>query len=384
MRVNSSGFLYNEGERMKKILFVIHDLMGGGAEKVLVNMVNNMDAQKYDITVLALFDEGVHRDSLKFDIHYKYFFKKCFKGNKYFFRLFTPEFWYKKAVGDEKFDIVVSYLEGTCARIVSGCNTQGTKKVAWIHRERDEKDYCVCFKSKKEADALYGRFDRIVCVAQSLKENFCSFNGLYDKTEVLYNVNETDKIIKLASEEADGNIFDGVPTVAFLGKVIKNKGIFRLAEIHVKLCRENIPHRFLIIGEGPDKEPVKNYLEENHSTENFVFTGFQKNPYKYLARCDLFVCASFAEGFSTAATEALVLGVPCVVTDCSGMKEMMGSGNEYGIVTENSTDALYDALRDMLTTPGKLYDYKNRAIKRGADFTMEKTLSKLEEFFDNI
>ena len=370
---------------MKKILFVIHDLMGGGAEKVLVNMVNNMNPDKYDITVLTLFDEGVHRDSLKSGIHYKYFLKKSFKGNKYFFRLFTPEFWYKKAVGNEKFDIVVSYLEGTCARFVSGCNITGAKKIAWIHRERDEKSYSVCFKSKKEADMLYSRFDKIVCVAQSLKENFCSFNGLYDKTEVLYNVNETDNIIKLAQEKTDDKLFDGgVPVIAFLGKVIKNKGIFRLAEIHVKLCRENIPHRFLIIGEGPETEPVKAFLKENNSTEDFIFTGFQKNPYKYLSRCDLFVCASFAEGFSTAATESLVLGVPCVVTDCSGMKEMLGSNNEYGIVTENSTDALYDALKNVLTIPGMIEDYKKRAAIRGKDFTMEKTLSKAEEFFDTV
>ena len=46
---------------MRKILFMIHDLSVGGAEKVLVNLVNNMDHEKFDVTVLALFDEGVNR-----------------------------------------------------------------------------------------------------------------------------------------------------------------------------------------------------------------------------------------------------------------------------------------------------------------------------------
>ena len=49
---------------MKKILFLIHDLGQGGAEKVLVNLVNNMDREKFDITVMSLFDVGVNRQFL--------------------------------------------------------------------------------------------------------------------------------------------------------------------------------------------------------------------------------------------------------------------------------------------------------------------------------
>lgn len=368
---------------MKKILFMIHDLMGGGAEKVLVNMVNNMSAEKYDITVLALFDEGVYKQALNKNIHYKYFFKKSFNGNKYFFRLFTPKFWYKKIIGDEKFDIAVSYLEGTCARIVAGCDDKKTRKIAWIHRERDENSYKVCFKNKKEADELYSSFDNIVCVAQSLKENFCSFNNLYEKTSVIYNVNETEKIIKLSKEDVDENIFDDdVPTISFLGKVIKNKGIWRLAHIHLELERKNIAHKFLIIGQGDEKNAVENYLKENNVQKNFIFIGFQKNPYKYLKRSSLFVCASYGEGFSTAATEALVLGVPCVVTNCSGMHEMMGQNDEYGIVTKNDEKSLLLGIEKILTQKGLLEHYKKQAEKRGAEFTRKSTLSKAEEFFD--
>ena len=50
---------------MKKILFIIHDLGHGGAEKVLVNLVNHMDRNKFDITVMSLFDVGVNKQFLK-------------------------------------------------------------------------------------------------------------------------------------------------------------------------------------------------------------------------------------------------------------------------------------------------------------------------------
>ena len=62
-----------------KVLFMIHDLMHGGAEKVLVNLVNNMDKEKYDITVLTLFDVGVNKQFLAEHIRYKTVFRKMFR-----------------------------------------------------------------------------------------------------------------------------------------------------------------------------------------------------------------------------------------------------------------------------------------------------------------
>ena len=368
---------------MIKIAFLIHDLMGGGAEKVLVNMVNNLNPEKYDITVMTLFDEGVHKNSFNSNVHYKYFMKKSFNGNKYFFRSLTPEFWYKKVFGKEKYDIVVSYLEGTCARVVSGCND--SKTVAWIHRERDENGYKVCFKSKKEADEAYSSFDRIVCVAQSLKDNFSEHCPAFNKAEVLYNVNETDKIIEMSKEAVEEtDLFDdGITTISFIGKILKEKGIFRLADIHKRLNEEKIPHRFLIMGVGEDTESVKAVLKENSCEENFVFLGFQKNPYKYLAKSDMFVCSSFAEGFSTATTEALILGVPVVVTDCSGMNEML-CGNEYGILTENDDNALYEGIKKMVTDSELRKEYARKAEIRGKDFLTEKSVERIEKFFDEL
>ena len=79
-----------------------------------------------------------------------------------------------------------------------------------------------------------------------------------------------------------------------------------------------------------------------------TFLGYDTNPYKYVAKSDLFVCASFAEGFSTAATEALILATPVCTVDVSGMKELLGEDNEWGLVTENDENALYEGIRRLL------------------------------------
>ena len=85
-------------KNMKKILFLIHDLGHGGAEKVLVNLVNNMDASKFDITVMTLFDVGVNKQFLSEKIHYRTVFSKVFPGNSHIMKLFSPEFLHKHLI----------------------------------------------------------------------------------------------------------------------------------------------------------------------------------------------------------------------------------------------------------------------------------------------
>ena len=118
-----------------KILFLIHDLGHGGAEKVLVNLVNNMDREKFDITVLALFAGGVNEQFLLPHITYKTVFKKTFRGNTIIMKLFSPKFLHKRFI-KEKYDIEVSYLEGPSARIISGSPNKESKKFCWIHTEQ--------------------------------------------------------------------------------------------------------------------------------------------------------------------------------------------------------------------------------------------------------
>ena len=116
---------------------------------------------------------------------------------------------------------------------------------------------------------------------------------------------------------------------------------------------------------------------------NVTLLGYQLNPYKYLNKMDLFVCASYAEGFSTAATEALILGIPVCTVKVSGMKEMLGN-DEYGIITENNDDALYEGLYKLVSNPELLEHYRVKASERGKDFKTEETVLKVEEMLINL
>lgn len=359
---------------------MIPDLAGGGAEKVLVNLVNNMDRKKFDITLKTLFDVGVNRDKLLPHIKREYCIKRQFRGNSKYFLLFKPKTLYKRFV-KEHYDIVVSYLEGPTARIVSGCNDKETKLVSWIHcKMENERAASVGFRDFKEAKNCYNKFDYTAFVSKWVKDYFTKVFSFQKSVGVLYNTIETDEIVEKSKEPIDDIQFSkDCYNICSVGKITQVKGFDRLAKIHKRLLDDGIKNHIYIFGIGEDRAKLESYLSENDLIDTFTFMGYKTNPYKYVRNCDLYVCSSHSEGFSTSVTESLIVGTPVVTTLCSGMQEMLGENNEYGIVTENNEDALYEGIKKMLTTPNLLKYYSEKALERGKMFSTEKTVKAVEE-----
>lgn len=371
---------------MKKILFVIHDLHHGGAEKVLVNLVNNMDRKKFDITVMALFGGGVNEQFLKKDVKLIICHKRAVRGNSKIMKLFLPQFLFSYYIKD-KYDIIVSYLEGPSARIVSGCSDKNTKLISWIHVEQhDRNTACNAFRNYKEALECYRRFDCTVCVSEYVKKDFQNLFPVDNPVYVLYNTNETDQIREMVKEPIDDVVFkDDEIKLVGVGKLMPNKGFDKLARIHVRLIREGYKVHTYILGEGPERSKIEKIVDENGCAYTFTLLGYRTNPYKYVAKCDVFVCSSVAEGFSTAATEALILGVPVVTTKVSGMEEMLGQNNEYGIVVDGTDEnKLYIGLKSMIGSPEIRKKYQDKAMERSKIFSKENTVSEVEKLFESM
>ena len=371
---------------MSKILFFIPNLMHGGAEKVLINIVNNLDKSKYDITVQTIFDEGINKKYLnKSNIRYKYIFKKLFRGSTTIFKIFSPKFLYKSLIKEE-YDIVISYLEGPTARIISGC-PYNSKKICWIHTQfTDESKMIRAFRNKKEALNCYNKFEQIIAVSLMVKKSFIELSkvNLY-KVNVIYNTNETDEILKKSKEKIeDISIDNRYLNIISVGKLTKLKGFDRLLKVHKKLIDEGLIHKFYILGVGEDKDKIEKYIKENNLTDTFHLLGYKDNPYKYVAKCDLYVCSSYREGFSTAVTESLIVGTPVISTLCSGAQELLGYNNEYGLVVENSEEGIYKGLKNLLIDKDLLNFYKVKAKERGKRFNKKNTIRDVENILDNI
>lgn len=374
----------------KKVLFLIHDLCGGGAEKVLVNLVNNMNRECFDVSVIALFGGGIHENDLADHIHYHSVWRKVFRGNSTLMKLLSPVQLHNLCIKD-KYDIEIAYLEGPSARIISGCVNPRTRLFCWIHSTiKNKKSASGSFRNYKEAEDCYRRYEKIVTVSEDVGRAFKRVFPLTTNITVNYNTLETDKILELKNEPVKDCKFRGDElNVIAVGKITKNKGFDRLAIILKKLRMEKIPVHIYILGTGPDQKKIEEYLIANKLESYFTFLGYKTNPYKYMEKCDLFVCSSLSEGFSTAATEALIVGIPVCSVNVSGMKEMLGANNEWGVVTENDNEALYNGIRRMLSNNDLLKHYRNKAVERGNAFLKENTVRAVERMleeqqYDNI
>lgn len=369
---------------MLKVLFLIHDLGQGGAEKVLVNLVNNMDRTKFDITVMTLFSGGVNEQFLAKDIKYKTVYKRMIRGNSKLMKLLSPETLHKMYI-KEKYDIEISFLEGPCARIISGCKNSETKKVSWIHVEQHTLEaLATSFRNKDEAINCYNKFDRVICVSDYVRNDFSSILDYQKPCDVLYNTIESEKILELSKQPVNIQFDNSVLNLIAVGTLKKSKGYDRMLSVVNRLTAEGIKIHLYILGIGYLQTELEQFVERNNLEKVISFVGYDVNPYRYVARADLFICTSHSEGFSTAATESLIVGTPVCTVEVSGMKEMLGENNEFGVVTDNDEFAFYNELKTLLNNPELLQHYKEQAKIRGSYFSKKKTVRAVEAMLESL
>ena len=108
------------------------------------------------------------------------------------------------------------------------------------------------------------------------------------------------------------------------------------------------------------------------------FLGFQSNPYPYIKAIDVFICPSRAEGFSTVASEAVVLHKACLVTDCSGMGELFGKNGEYGLIVDNTEDGIYKGMKLIINNVELISKLEKKSVENSKRFNLKESILLLE------
>ena len=365
---------------MLKVLFFIETLGGGGAEKVLCDLVNHMDRSKFDVTVQTLWpSEG--RKRLAEWIKYKSVYPNNSRFNQYRMR-------FESALGlvyplrmKDDYDIEAAYLECGTTKILSASTNKRAAKIAWVHC-----DLAIRMADKLEAFIAkaapqYKKFDKVVCVSEDVLRSFRELFGETAPACVLYNTVDDNAIRERAEVPLPKNAEKRRTTVVTLGRLTRQKAYDRLLEVHKRLMLDGLEYDLWILGEGEDRAELEGFAEENGLTDSVRFFGFQSNPYPFIKAADLLVCSSRYEGFSTFVTEGLILGKPIVTTDCTGMRELLGD-SEYGLITENSTEGLYEGMKRCLEDPALIHDIERKAKERGKRFSAEALTRRAESFLE--
>ena len=361
---------------MIKVLFVMENLGKGGAERVLVNLVNQMDKTRFDITVMTLFEKGVNAESLDPEVRLINKNKPKFKGiktvSKYIPKRMLYDFYIGKSA-DKEYDIIIPYMSGVPTTVASGSRLP---KISWLHG---------MFGSDKVInglDRIYKRYDKVVGVSEKVTERYNELFSQSCRGITLYNTNDTARIRGLAAESPGVDRPEGKTVISTVGCLESSKGYDRLVGVCGRLKDEGKAFELRIIGEGRDRAALEEQIERLGLSDCVKLLGYQTNPYKYVAASDFFVCSSRTEGLSTAVSEAVILGVPVVSTDVSGAREILGDRDEYGLVVESSEEGIYEGMKLFLDDGEKRAYYAAQAAKRAPFFEPENTVSAVEQLIE--
>lgn len=373
---------------MKKVLVFIESLDGGGAEAILRNTVSVIDKEKFDITVVTETDNERYTQEVKSHVRHRSFTKR--KGSAFNtiinkliikYSLLASE----KAVRDNlikgDYDIEIAFCEGYATKVIGNSGRKNCKKIAWVHTDVINHPWSEAVYGGAEGERkCYENFDAIVCVSETMKESFIKKYGMAEKVHVVYNVINDEETLAKGNEKLELDL--PRPIFSMAGRLTQVKGYDRLVRVCAELRDMGYEFSVAILGKGEEEGNIKKLISENSLEERIKLLGFQENPHKFIRNSDVFVCSSYAEGYSTAVSEAVILGVPVVTTECSGMREIFGD-EECGIICENSDEALFEAMKKVLDEPLLLEKFKEAEQKRAESFSMASRIRVLEQFIEN-
>ena len=372
---------------MKKILFGITGLTIGGAERVLVDLANEL-SKSYDITIFALYAKGELEKELNSNVKLKSLFKYSYKEmSKLKQKIVVPlkvlllknSIYNKNIKGN--YDVEIAFLEGPITRLFSVKN-KNVRKIAWVHN-----DISLVFgkglkaRLKKYLDKkIYDKYNDLVFVS---KENMCDFDKTYtnlnisdEHKKVIYNYIDKEKIIKKSLEDID--IYFKKEDINFVtvSRLVYQKGIDRIIEIHKKLIESGYNHKFYVIGDGPEREKLENLIKENKVENSFFLLGQKENPYPYIKNADYFCLLSWFEGYGMVLEEAKILGKPIIITDTAAREAVECYDKKW--ILENSNDGIYNGLAEIIEKRNKDIDGNYNENMKEYDNT--KIIEKIKEF----
>lgn len=362
----------------KKILFLLEAFDKGGIEKVTLDIVNNLDPEKYDITVQTFWYGGHCQSLVNPNVKViPFFFKRYVRGIIRLIAYLPPKMLYRLFVRG-KYDVEIAASDGGAAKVISGSTNKNSRKICWVHMDVVERGSKLReFRNADTARPIYEKFDLIAPVSRSCAEKFKQKFGNDYPFEVVRNPLPVSEIVTKSNESFELPKTDGINIIC-IGRLVEQKGFDRLLEACKRITDEGIKNfRIYIIGEGPERKNLENAIDQDKLSPFVELIGYQSNPYKYLKQADMFLLSSRDEAFPLVVGESLVVGTPVIATDCSGVDEWL-DGGKYGMIIENSTEGIYQGLSYVLKNPEILEHYRKSIPKAQAKISFEKALSDFE------
>lgn len=359
-----------ENIKKKKILFYNGSLRMGGIERVLIEVIQNLDSNKYEIDLiiedgirsLNVFEKDIpdyiklfylkpenimqktifFREKRKSNLVYRVIYQLMMEYEKYLKKQNLS-----KIVKNKKYDTIIDFDMGL-SKYIDLVN--GNKKIVWIH-SNIESWYKKRLRIKRLGERLK-KYDVVVTICDAMKKNTEElYPFLKNKLIRVYNPFNFQKIRKLA-EETDKNNEELLKEnyfVSIMRLTIAQKDFETLIRGFSLAKNRGLKEKLYILGDGPDREKISEMIVKEKMEEEIFLLGNIKNPYPWIKNSKGLVHSSKFEGFGLVLVEALILGKTVISSDCpTGPSEILEEGRLGKLYSIGDYDKLSKLLLESL------------------------------------
>lgn len=360
----------------KKVLFVINEMINGGGQRSLINLLELFDYEKYDVDLLLFKERGDFMEMIpekvnlvstetKLQCLFSNDIKKIFNFKMFYINLTqirgtiaskiraTSGYnkgqirwnkFYKKVIPEmsKHYDVAISYLEGeSLYYIVDKVNAD--RKISFIHT-----DYSKINADKTFDSEYFYKVDNIVGISEKcvdiLKDIFPEH---ISKIIYLPNLVSSKSIYRQAKMYYPEEYKKNMKTIILsVGRLTPLKGFDMAIDVAYMLKQSDIPFKWFILGDGELKEELNQSIQNKHLSDCVELIGARKNPYPYIYNSEIIVQTSKYEGKSMVLDEAKILNKPIVVTNYETVKDQINE-NE-GIIVDMNAESIYEGIIKMI------------------------------------
>ncbi|MGU8928595.1 glycosyltransferase [Clostridium perfringens] len=363
---------------MKSILFMLINMNIGGTEKALINMLHELQKEKYKVTVLLLEKYGGFLDQIPDWVEVKYLdeyknlkkyineppiksvkellIKKEYINAFNFFLSYCISklkddisYHYKYLLTDvsdleEEYDVAIAYAGPMDFITYFIANKiRAKKRVQWIHFDISKIGF-----NKRFAEKIYSKFDKIFVVSEEGKNKLnLLIPSLSDKTEVFFNIISSTFIKNMAeNEEGFNDNYNGI-RILTVGRLSREKGQDITISVLEKLLKQGYEVRWYCIGEGNMRKELEDMIKNKNLQDNYILLGSKRNPYPFMKECDIYVQSSRHEGYCITLAEARCFNNPIITTNFTGANEQIRN-EKTGLIVNFNQDEMYKAIKRII------------------------------------
>lgn len=356
----------------QRVLFVMTSMYNGGAEKSLVNLLNELNPNDFDVDLLLLKKMGIllpqipewvnvlepsdgiqlmytpetikgHVGTKLLRLSANAVIKTLIRRDCYA-RAFRWKYVYSRIIEplDKEYDVSVAYITGELLYFICE-KTKARRKVLWVHNDYLAED------QPKEFDMPYmAKTDAIVTISERcaniLRTVFPMFK---DKVHEIHNITSSVVTRKQSEEFFPTEYKKGQFTIVSIGRLAKQKGFDWAIQAARILKDQKVDFSWFILGTGALEKELLGMMDDLDVGDVIHLIGSRENPYPYIKNADILVQSSRYEGKSIVLDETKILGTPIVVTDYETVHDQIIDGKE-GIIVPMTPEGIALGVQEMM------------------------------------